>query len=265
MSSHEDLQSLVDFAVTTAQSTSEIALKYFRSDLQVENKRAEGKFDPVTLADKEIEASIRASIMEHYSDHGIVGEEEGIKEGDSDYRWYIDPIDGTRGFVAGSPMWGTLLGLMKGEDCVTGLMHQPFVGETFVGSKLGAYLVTGNEKTKIHTSSTDNISDSILCCTHLSMFHSGKALDKFIRLADGCRFSRFGTDCYGYAMLALGSVDLIVESNMKAFDIMPLIPLVEAAGGVVTNWQGADVSLGGDVVAAANQELHAQALKLLTG
>ncbi len=265
MSSNEDLQSLVDFAVTTAQNTSEIALKYFRSDMQVDNKREKGKFDPVTLADTEIEASIRSSISEQFPDHGIVGEEEGVKEGQSDYRWYIDPIDGTRGFVAGSPMWGTLLGLMKGDDCVTGLMHQPFVGETFVGSELGAFLVRGDDRKKIQCSTTDSISDSILCCTHLSMFHSGKALDKFIRLADGCRFSRFGTDCYAYAMLALGTVDLIVESNMKAFDIMPLIPLVEAAGGVVSNWTGGDVSLGGDVVAAANPELHAQALKHLAG
>ena len=264
MSSNEELQSLVDFAVTTAQNTSNIALKYFRSDLQVTNKTEQGKFDPLTLADTEIEAYIRECITGQYPDHGITGEEEGITAGDSDYRWYIDPIDGTRGFVAGSPMWGTLLGLMHGDDCVTGLMHQPFIGETFVGSELGAFLITSEQKREIHTSATENISDAILCCTHLSMFHSGKVLDKFIRLADGCRFSRFGTDCYGYAMLALGSVDLIVESGLKAFDIMPLIPLVEAAGGVVTNWEGGDVALGGDVVAAATPGLHEQALKFLS-
>ena len=264
MSSNDNLESLVEFAVATAQGTSEIALKYFRSDLQVDNKRGKGKFDPVTLADTEIEALIRKSIMEQYPDHGIIGEEEGIKNGDSDYRWYIDPIDGTRGFVAGSPMWGTLLGLMQGEECITGLMHQPFVGETFVGSELGAFLVANGQRKKIHTSSTEKISDSILCCTHLSMFHSGKVLDQFIRLAECCRFSRFGTDCYGYAMLALGTVDLIVESGLQAFDIMPLIPLVEAAGGVVSDWQGNDVAQGGSVVAAACPALHEQALKFLS-
>lgn len=263
MSSKEELESLVEFAVKTAQGTSDIALKYFRTDLDVENKQTGGQFDPVTLADKEVEAFIRSRIGDEYPDHSVIGEEEGETSGNSDYRWFIDPIDGTRGFVAGSPMWGTLLGLMQGDKSIAGLMHQPFIGETFVGSDLGAFLLAKGEQKKIHTSSKDKLSDAILCCTHLSMFHTGKALDKFIRMAETCRFSRFGTDCYGYAMLAHGTVDLIVEGGLKAFDIMPLIPLVEAAGGVVTNWQGGDVSMGGDVVAAANPAIHEQALEQL--
>lgn len=264
MSSTEELEQLVEFAVYTAQASGEIALKYFRADPEVSNKQESRRFDPVTLADTEVEAFIRERIREQFPEHTVIGEEAGETTGSGDVCWFIDPVDGTRGFVAGSPMWGTLLGMMKGDTCALGLMHQPFVGETFVGSELGAFRITGDERTGITTSRTGQIADAVLCCTHLSMFHTARSLDRFIGMAEACRFSRFGTDCYGYAMLAQGTADLVVEGGLKHFDIMPLIPLVEAAGGVVTDWEGNSVAGGGDVVAAANASLHEQALELLS-
>ncbi|MFT5131610.1 MAG: histidinol phosphatase-like enzyme (inositol monophosphatase family) [Gammaproteobacteria bacterium] len=265
MSTKEEVQALVDFATQIVQASGDIALKYFRSDLDVVNKKNGVKFDPVTLADTEIEDYIRGKINDSYPGHTVIGEEAGETSGTGSFKWLIDPIDGTRGFVAGSPMWGTLLGLMEGEECVLGLMHQPFVKETYVGSQQGAFIINSDGKKQIHTSKKDQLSDAILCCTHLSMFNSGNALDRFVRIGEICRFSRFGTDCYGYALLAHGFVDIVVESAMKPFDIMPLIPIIEAAGGVVTDWQGASVENGGNVLATANSALHTQALKILSG
>ena len=264
MSREEQIQTLTDFMTDIAQESGDIALKYFRSNMKVENKQSGGKFDPVTLADTEIEEFLRGRIEAQYPGHAIVGEETGETEGSEAFKWFIDPIDGTRGFVAGSPMWGTLVGVMEADECVAGVMNQPFLKETYVGNKAGSYLINAEGKTQIQCSKTENLEDAILCCTHLSMFHTGKALDRFINIADSCRFSRFGTDCYGYGMLAHGFVDLIVEAALKPFDIMALIPIVEGAGGVISNWQGGDVSQGGDVIAAATPALHQQALKRLS-
>ena len=263
MSNNNEVQTLLDFAVKIAHESGEIALKYFRSDLQVENKTRTEKFDPVTLADKEIEAYLREKIKETYNEHTVIGEEAGTSEGTQSYKWLIDPIDGTRGFVSGSPVWGTLIGLMDGDKCVAGLMHQPFVNETYIGSGAGAYILNGSGKKPIKTSNKQKIADAILCTTHLSMFHNSRELDTFIKIAGMCRFSRLGTDCYGYALLAHGFVDLVVEAGLAAYDIMPLIPVIEAAGGVVTDWDGNPADKGGRVVAAANATLHEQVLKIL--
>jgi myo-inositol-1(or 4)-monophosphatase len=264
MTTKEETQSLVKFATQIVLESGEIALKYFRSDLDVVNKKIGSKFDPLTLADTEIEEYLRGKINENYPDHSVIGEEAGETKGSGSFKWLIDPIDGTRGFVAGSPMWGTLLGLMDGEECIVGLMNQPFVKETFLGSEAGAFIINGEGKKRIHTSKKKQLSDAILCCTHLSMFHTGNALDRFVQVGEICRFSRFGTDCYGYGLLAHGFVDIVVESALKPFDIMPMIPIVEAAGGVISDWQGASVENGGNVVATANPMLHEQALKILS-
>jgi histidinol phosphatase-like enzyme (inositol monophosphatase family) len=264
MSTKEEVQELVEFGTNIVQESGEIALKYFRTNLDVSNKQLGGKFDPVTLADSEIEEYLRAKILESYPGHTVIGEEAGETSGTDAYSWLIDPIDGTRGFVAGSPMWGTLLGLMEDDECIVGLMNQPFVKETYIGSQAGAFILNDSGKTQIHTSNKDQLSDAVLCCTHLSMYHTGKALDSFVKIAEICRFSRFGTDCYGYALLAHGFVDVIVEASLKPYDVMPLIPIVEAAGGVITDWQGNSVAAGGNVIAAANAELHAQAIKILS-
>ncbi len=262
MPDQEHIQDYLDFAIGLTAEAGRIALHYFRQPIQVSNKASGALFDPVTAADKEIEAYIRSRIGERYPQHSIIGEEGEDRIGADSLSWFIDPIDGTRGFVAGSPMWGTLIGLVDGEKCLVGLMHQPFVGETYIGSAAGAWLINAQGRRRIQTSEKDRLSDAVLACTHLSMFAQGER-DAFARVADACRFSRFGTDCYGYALLAHGLVDIVVEAGLAAYDIVAMIPIVEAAGGIITDWQGGPAHQGGRIVAAANSALHEQALSEL--
>lgn len=264
MSKQEQIQEYLDFAISLTEEAGKIALKYFRQPIEVVNKSDTDLFDPVTKADKEIEDYIRARIGETYPGHSIIGEESEDSIGSDSHSWFLDPIDGTRGFVAGSPMWGTLIGLLDNEQCIAGLMHQPFVGETYIGSEAGAFVIDKDGRREIKSSDKTELKDAILCCTHMSMFGRSRELDAFVRIASESRFSRFGTDCYGYSLLAHGFVDLVVEAGLAAYDIMALIPIVEAAGGVVTDWQGNPAHEGGNIVAAANAALHEQVLGKLS-
>ncbi len=254
---------MLEFAVSIAEEAGEIALRYFRSPMAVNNKSAE-LFDPVTRADEEIELQLRARISAAYPDHTIIGEEHGESAGNH-MTWVIDPIDGTRGFVTGSPMWGTLIGLMNDGVPVLGLIHQPFLRETYFGSDAGAFFKSPAETGSIHTRDTARLTDAMLYCTHPAMFSEEPDRTAFNRIDRACRFSRFGGDCYGYALLAAGYVDLVVEATLQPYDIIPLIPLVEAAGGVVSDWSGQAAVHGGRIIAAANAELHREALNMLSG
>lgn len=259
----QQLKEYLNFAHSTAEDAGTIALRYFRIPIIVDNKIDTLGFDPVTKADKEIEAFIREKISHTYPAHSIIGEEEGTSEGVVNLKWVIDPIDGTRAFISGAPMWGILLGLMDGDNCEIGLMHQPYLQETFTGSSIGAFMNKGKTTQPISTRNTTELNEAILYCTHPSMFTSKKAFDSFSRVADECKLMRYGGDCYSYCLLAYGFVDLVIESGLKPYDIIPLIPIIESAGGVVTDWQGNSASLGGDIIASANTALHEQVLKLL--
>ena len=263
MNNSIDPGAVAEFAVQTAQEAGRIALRYFRTDLDVTNKARKHAFDPVTRADREVEECIRARIRARFPAHRIVGEEFGAQGDETAPAWLIDPIDGTRTFISGSPMWGVLLGLIDGDTCVAGLMHQPFVGETFVGSSAGAFLVRGGQWRKLAVRGTQTFADATLACTHPGMFRTGPELAAFQRVESQCRLSRYGTECYGYCLLAAGFLDIVIEADLEPYDIVPLIPVVEAAGGVVTNWRGDPAIAGGDVVASASQILHEQVLTLL--
>ena len=256
-------QELLDFAVRIAEDAGRIALRYFRAPLDVTSK-SESRFDPVTRADRETEARLRQLIAESYPDHGIIGEEHGVTEGGR-MKWIIDPIDGTRGFISGSPLWGMLLGLMDGEDPLLGVIHNPFLRETYYGSEAGAFYRTREAERAIHTRDTDSLAEAVLYCTHPAMFGDEEGRQAFARVDDACRFSRFGGDCYGYALLASGFADLVVEDSLQPYDVIPLIPLIRAAGGVISDWDGGPPLGGGRVVAAGSPSLHEQALKLLRG
>lgn len=246
------------------EQAGEISLKYFRSDLAVTDKHAKGEaFDPVTRADRETEEFIRARIAAEYPGHAIIGEELGVKEGDGPYTWLIDPIDGTRGFISGTPMWGVLVGLKRGDECLAGAMRQPCLGETWTGDGRTAYFIRQRERTRIRVREYASLDDAIVCCTHPAMYPSDAAREKFMGIVDRCRFSRYGTECLGYGMLASGYVDLVIEGGLSAYDIMPLIPIVEGAGGIITGWQGNAAHDGGLVVAATNKRLHQEVLELL--
>jgi len=256
----------MDFLEGLIQEAGEISLKHFRGDLDVTNKNASDQdYDPVTQADREVEQYIREKISKKFPDHAIVGEEFGTKDGDGSLTWLIDPIDGTRGFISGAPMWGVLIGLKEADECLVGAMRQPYSRETYIGDGRQSYFIANENRTRMQVGERKSLNEAIICCTHPSMYPTEESRDKFMQLASHCRFSRYGTDCLGYGMLACGFVDLVVEGGLSAYDIMPLIPVVEGAGGVVTDWQGNSAVHGGFVIAACNKELHEQVMAILNG
>jgi myo-inositol-1(or 4)-monophosphatase len=252
---------LEEFALELARTAGGIARAHFRRKYTVENK-AESGFDPVTAADLAIERVLRAAIVDRYPTHGIVGEEEAARSAESPYTWYLDPIDGTRAFLTGSPLWGTLVGLTHAAKPLFGLMSQPILEEVFFGGTAGSWLVQSEQRSRLATSGCTSLGEAALASTHPGMFQGGDAA-AFRALAQRCKLDRFGGDCYNYAMLAAGHVDLVVEARLKAFDIVPLLPVIEGAGGVVSDWEGRPVLEGGRVVAAATQALHTAALATL--
>ncbi len=254
---------LEDFALDLVRTAGAIAQAHFRRAFTIENK-GDGDFDPVTSADRAIERVLRGRIMERYPTHGIIAEEEGELAGRSPYTWFIDPIDGTRAFMTGSPLWGTLVGLTHHGVPLFGLLSQPVLEEVFFGAPSGSWLIKPDRRERLRSRACTTLASAVLTCTHPSMFF-GPSAEAFAKLAAACLLNRFGGDCYNYAMLAAGFVDLVVEAKLKPYDIVPLIPILEAAGCVVTDWQGRPPLLGGFVVAAATPALHAQALDTLRG
>lgn len=254
----EFLQHLADVA---ARET----LPRFRAPLAIANKDEAGGFDPVTLADQAAEAALRAAITARFPAHGIQGEEQADKQGSSVWSWIIDPIDGTRSFVSGMPTWGTLVGLLEQGVPRYGMMSQPFVGDCFIGGGGHADLFSHGSRTQLRCRRDRALAEATLFATTPEMFAAGAELDAFNALSKAVRLTRFGADCYGYCLLAAGHVDLVVEANLGFYDVAPLIPIIEAAGGVVTDWSGKPMRDGGRAIAAASGALHDAALKFLRG
>jgi myo-inositol-1(or 4)-monophosphatase len=253
----------LEVAAAITEAAGPIALRHFRQPLEVADKSGGLAFDPVTSADREIEAFVRAELGRRFPDHGIVGEEGGTTAGTSRLRWLLDPIDGTRAFLSGMPAWGILLGLAEGDRPLAGVMHQPYLRETFLGTADGGWLRRDGATTPLRTRRRAGLADAILYCTDPAMFGSGREREAFARVGAACRMTRYGGDCYAYCLLALGQIDLVIEGGLAPYDIVPLIPIVEGAGGIVTGWDGGPAHKGGLVVAAANPTLHQRALALL--
>lgn len=234
----------------------------FRSKIEIENKLDDG-FDPVTAADKAAERAIRDVIEAEYPDHGILGEEEENKNLDSEFVWVIDPIDGTRAFITGLPVWGTLIGLYQNGRAVMGMMDQPFTGERFLsdGNSSFAKFRDGNMQA-LKTSNCTELSKASMFTTTPEL-HTGDNSRRYFALENEINLPRYGVDCYAYSVLAMGHADLVCESDLKPYDIGGLIAVVENAGGVVTKWDGGRPEMGGDCLAAATPELHAKALEVL--
>ena len=235
-------------------------LPHFRTPLAVESK-AEG-FDPVTVADRAGEAAMRAVLSDARPDDAVLGEEAGAAAGTSGLTWVLDPIDGTRGFISGTPTWGVLVGLRDAEGPLLGLVDQPFTGERFAGDAAGATWTRGEERRALAVRETEALAEATILTTfpEVGTPEEGAA---FRRVAGRCRLTRYGMDCYAYALLAAGHVDLVVEAGLHAYDIAGPLALVEAAGGVVTAWDGGSALDGGTCVAAATPALHAAALEAL--
>lgn len=261
--SHEDvpLAELEGFALELGRIAGNIASAHFRRPFTIENKDESG-FDPVTSADRAIESVLRQAILERYPDHGIIAEEEGEHRSQSAFTWFVDPIDGTRSFMMGSPLWGTLIGLTYGGEPLFGLLCQPILGEIFLGASSASWLIREDGRERLHARRCLQLANAVLACTHPDLFDYQSA-PAFAALARSCLLHRFGGDCYNYAMLAAGFVDLVVEGGLHSYDIVPLIPIVEGAGGVITDWRGRTPLDGGLIVAASTPELHAQALAVL--
>ncbi len=258
----EQLIEFLQFAHTLADAAGAAILPFFRAAPSEYNKSSGGGFDPVTEADHAAETAMRQLIRQHYPDHSIFGEEEGLDQRESKFTWVLDPIDGTRAFLTGIPLWGTLIALNDGTGPVLGLMDQPFTGERFVASALGASLQHRGQAFPLRTRPCKTLADARLQCTHPGMFH-GAERAAFDELQARVQLTRFSGDCYAYCMLALGCIDLVVESGLQPYDVQALIPIVTYAGGIMTNWRGGDCSKGGQVIAAGDHRVYEAALAIL--
>jgi histidinol phosphatase-like enzyme (inositol monophosphatase family) len=250
--------------LAAADAAAERTLAGFRTPLAVENKWETG-FDPVTAADREAEIAIRAVLAARFPDHGIIGEEWDPKASAGAYDWIVDPIDGTRAFISGVPVWGTLIGLMHRGRAVAGMMAQPFTGETYLGLPGTAVYRRQGETRTLRTSGVTELGRAKVTATSPDIFELAGTTASIARLRQATLQTRWGLDCYGYCLLAAGHIDIVAESMLKNVDIAPLIPIIENAGGVVTTWDGAPAEAGGNCVAAATPELHEAAMKVLRG
>lgn len=255
---------LVDFLDHLAQASGEAILPFFRSHLAVSDKAGKGAFDPVTEADRAAELVIRREIKAHFPTHGILGEEFGSDDTGAEFVWVVDPIDGTRAFICGLPVWGTLIGLKRNDSPVLGVMHQPYTREKFFGDGAKAWFKGPLGDRRLMTRTTTDLSDATLMTTTPALFKDDKRA-AYDRVEQQVKLARYGTDCYAYAMLAAGNVDLVIETGLQPYDIVALIPVIEGAGGVITTWDGGPATNGGDVIAAANRQLHEKALRLMAG
>jgi histidinol phosphatase-like enzyme (inositol monophosphatase family) len=236
-------------------------LPRFRSGLRVEDKGGQ-YYDPVTEGDKLAETAIRSLIETHFPAHGILGEEHGTVGLDRDYVWVIDPIDGTRAFISGLPVWGTLIGLYHQGRAIMGLIDQPFMGERFFADGEQSHYAGPGGKSLLKTSVCASVSNAIMFTTSPHLF-TGEDDRRYRSVEKRARLFRYGTDCYAYALLAAGHVDLVIENSLKPYDVGGIIPVVEQAGGIMTTWEGGRPEMGGYIIAAATEELHAEALDML--
>lgn len=234
------------------------SLRYFRTPLDVLTKSDES---PVTIADREAEAAMRAVLQTQAPKHGILGEEHGRERLDAEYVWVIDPIDGTKSFITGSPLWGTLVALLHHGRPVLGLMDLPVLGERWQGVANQATQCNGRT---MRASACQTLAQARIYTTSPDAF-GGDEWRRFDVLSRECALRRFGGDCYSYAQLAAGHVDLVVEAGLQPYDYLSLVCMVEGAGGCITDWQGRALTVESDgrVVAAATPALHALALERL--
>ncbi|MFN4087910.1 MAG: inositol monophosphatase family protein [Alphaproteobacteria bacterium] len=253
------LEALTDFACRLVDATGPIARRWFRSPLEVETK---SDLSPVTRADRDAETAMRDLIGAAYPEHGIVGEEHGSERAEAEFVWVLDPIDGTKAFVTGKPLFGTLVALLHRGRPVVGIVDAPALGERWVGAEGRPTLFNGRPAA---TRGCD-LSRAIVNSTTPEMFEGADAA-AVARLRGGVAAWHYGGDCYAYGLLASGFFALVIEAKMKPFDHLPLVPVVTGAGGTITDWAGRPLGLDSDgrVLAAADASLHAAARGLLAG
>ena len=254
---------LIATAHAMADAARQIILPYFRSaGLTADNKLAAG-FDPVTEADRAAETTLRGILKDRRPEDGILGEEFGAQPGSSGLTWVLDPIDGTRGFISGTPTWGVLIALADRDGPFYGIIDQPYIGERFEGGLGRARLAGPHGHRDLAVRDGLMLAQATLFTTFPEV---GDATDRdgFNLVRDQVQLTRYGTDCYAYALLAAGQIDLVIEAGLNAYDIAAPIAVIEAAGGIVTDWRGGPVHDGGRVLAAGCRQLHEECLKILS-
>jgi myo-inositol-1(or 4)-monophosphatase len=257
----------IDFAAFVdelASVSGETIRPFFRTALGIENKSPAGDFDPVTAADRAAEVAMRTLIKKTFPAHGIVGEELGAERADAEYVWVLDPIDGTKSFICGMPAWGTLIALTRRGEPIYGMMHQPFTREHFNGDGSAARYRGPAGDRALRVRPCPSLQDAVLFTTSPLLMREADR-SHFQRVEAAVRLSRYGGDCYAYCMLAAGHVDLVIETELKPYDVLPLIPIIEGAGGVVTTWDDGRPHGGGRIIAAGDRRLHAKAMAVLNG
>ena len=247
------------FAVELAHEAATVTLPFFRGAYAEENKAGPGDFDPVTQADKEAEAAIRRLISARYPDHGVIGEEYGEDRPDAEHVWVLDPIDGTRAFISGLPLWTTLIGMRVAETPKVGVIAQPYLDEIFLGGPSGAQLLSRGAATPLKVRKCERLTEAVISTTDPDIF-TGSELGAWTQVKAAARLARLGCDAYAYAMVAAGRMDLVAEAGLKVWDWSALVPVVEAAGGEVTDWRGGKPSGNGQIIAVGDARVREQAL-----
>jgi histidinol phosphatase-like enzyme (inositol monophosphatase family) len=255
----------IDFAAFVdelATSSGEAILPFFRTSLGVEDKGSAVGFDPVTAADRAAENTMRALIKGNFPEHGIVGEEYGNERTNAEFVWVLDPIDGTKSFITGRPLFGTLIALAHRGRPVLGLIDQSILQERWVGLAGEGAAHNGRP---IQVRPCPRLEDAVLFATSPRLFRAGAETAAFERVAERVRLPMFGGDCYAYGLLAMGFADLVVESGLQPYDFMALVPVIEGAGGSITDWQGQplDLASSGQVIAGGDPRVQRAARELL--
>ncbi len=260
-----DFSDRLELAHRLADASGAVIRPYFRRQIDVEEKKStrDGDFDPVTAADKAAEQAIRALIIESYPSDGILGEEFGDTPGTSGYRWVLDPIDGTRAFISGQTMWGSLIALEKNDERVLGILDQPFLRERFIGHGGKAEFHSPEGNSQLKTRPCETLSQAVISTTHPLTHFTDDEARLFANIESGARLSRYGGDCYAYGLVAMGFIDLVMEAGLQHWDTAAIIPIIEGAGGIVSDWDGKPVSDGGSILAAGDAKVHGEVLALI--
>tara|TARA_R110002124_G_scaffold163697_2_gene331113 strand:- start:1119 stop:1928 length:810 start_codon:yes stop_codon:yes gene_type:complete len=253
---------LESFTVDLAREAARVSLPFFRSVFAQEDKGADGAFDPVTEADRAAEAAIRRLIAARYPEHGVIGEEYGEDRPEAEHVWVLDPIDGTRAFIAGLPSWTCLIALRHAGRPRIGAIAQPYLDEIFLGGPSGARLLKGGAETALRTRRCAGLDEALISTTDPELFTPVER-EAWARVRAASRLARLGCDAYAYAMLAAGNIDLVAESGLKVWDWSALVPVIEAAGGQVTDWHGGAPNDGGQILAVGDAGLQEPALSSL--
>ncbi len=257
------LDTLDAFLLELNQASARVIEPLFRAQHGLENKAGPGDFDPVTEADKGAEAAIRALISQRFPEHGVIGEEYGEDRPDAEFVWVLDPVDGTRAFIAGLPVWTTLIGLRHQGRAVLGSIGQPYIGEIFIGDARGSRLVTTTGSRPLRVRACSSLDQAIIATTDPVLF-SGEQGDAWRKLRAAVRLARLGCDAYAYAMVAMGCLDLVAETGLKAWDVEAAIPVLAGAGGYVTDWRGAEIGgQGGQMLIGGDRAALDQAVEIL--